>query len=72
METIKDLDQHTVCTADPFRGVIERICRRGKERILIYLPVGGEITISREKTYTVIRREGHSMLRVYRYSQATG
>ena len=72
METIKDLDQHTVCTADPYNGVIERICGRGKERILIYLPVGGEITISREKTYTVIRREGHSMLRVYRYSQATG
>ena len=46
METIKDLDQHTVCTADPFRGVIERICRSGRERILIYLPVGGEITIS--------------------------
>ena len=41
METIKDLDQHTVCTADPYNGVIERICGRGRERILIYLPVGG-------------------------------
>ena len=41
METIKDLDQHTVCTADPYNGVIERICGRGRERILIYLPLAG-------------------------------
>ena len=37
METIKDLDQHTVCTADPFRGVIEHICRSGRERILMHM-----------------------------------
>ena len=70
MEAIKDIDQHMLCTADPYRGIIEHTNR--KNRILIYLPIGGEVTISREKTYTVIRREGHSMLRVYRYSQATG
>ena len=70
MEPIKDIDQHMLCTADPYRGIIERTFRNDK--MIVYLPVGGEITISREKTYTVIRREGHSMLRVYRYSQATG
>ena len=71
METIKDLDQHTVCTADPFRGVIERICRSGRERILIYLPVGGEITFTMERNCTVIRREAHSFLRVDRYYMST-
>ena len=70
MEPIKDIDQHMLCTADPYRGIIEHTNR--KNRILIYLPIGGEVTISREKTYTVIRREGHTLLRVYRYSQATG
>ena len=71
METIKDLDQHTVCTADPFRGVIERIHGRGKERILIYLPIGGEVTFSLERTSTVIRREGHSFMHVNRYYNST-
>ena len=70
MEAIKDIDQHMLCTADPYRGIIERTIRNDK--MIVYLPVGGEITISKEKTYTVIRREGHSMLRVYRYSQETG
>ena len=70
MDTIRDIDQHMLCTADPYRGIIERTIRNDK--MIVYLPVGGEITISKEKTYTVIRREGHSMLRVYRYSQETG
>ena len=70
MKPIKDIDQHMLCTADPYRGVIERTIRNDK--MIIYLPVGGEITISREKTYTVIRREGHSILRVYRYAEKTG
>ena len=67
METIKDLDQHTVCTADPYNGVIERICGRGKERILIYLPVGGAITFTMERNCTIVRREGYSFLRVNRF-----
>ena len=46
MEPIKDIDQHMLCTADPYRGIIERTVRNDK--MIVYLPVGGEITISRE------------------------
>lgn len=67
METIKDLDQHTVCTADPCKGIIERICGKGRERILIYLPVGGEVTFAMKRNCTIVRREGPSFLRVNRY-----
>ena len=67
MEAIKDIDQHMLCTADPYRGFIEHTYR--KDRILIYLPVGGEVTFTKEKTSTVVRREGQSLLRVYRYRQ---
>lgn len=28
MEIVKDIDQHTVCTADPFRGLIVRKTKR--------------------------------------------
>ena len=65
METIKDLDQHTVCTADPFRGLIVRKTKR--ENIMIYLPVGGEITFTIESNCTIVRREGHSLMHVNRY-----
>ena len=34
MEIVKDIDQHTVCTADPFRGLIVRKTKR--ENIMIY------------------------------------
>ena len=67
MEAIRDIDQHMLCNADPNRGIIEHASR--KDRILIYLPVGGEVTFVREKSCTVVRREGHSVLRVYRYHQ---
>ena len=67
MEAIKDIDQHMLCTADPYRGVIEHTNR--KDRILIYLPVGGEVTFAKEKSFTIIRREGHSFLNIYRYHQ---
>ena len=32
MEAIKDIDQHMLCTADPYRGIIEHTNR--KNRIL--------------------------------------
>ncbi len=67
MEVIKDADQHTVCTADPYSGVVERICRKGKEGIRIFLPVGGEITFTMGRNCTIIHREGHALLRVNRY-----
>ena len=71
MEAIKDIDQHMLCTVDPYRGIIEHTYR--KDRILIYLPIGGEVTFTKGKTYTVVRREGQALLRVYRYHQeATG
>ena len=69
MDIIRDIDEHMLCTADPYRGVIEHTNR--KDRILIYLPIGGEVTFAKEKTYTIIRREGHSLLNVYRYHQET-
>ena len=69
MEAIKDIDQHMLCTADPYRGIIDHTNR--KDKILIYLPIGGEVTFAKEKTYTIIRREGHSLLNVYRYHQET-
>ena len=69
MEAIKDIDQHMLCTADAYRGIIEHANR--KDKILIYLPIGGEVTFAKEKTYTIIRREGHSLLNVYRYHQET-
>ena len=69
MEAIKDIDQHMLCTADTYRGIIEHANR--KDKILIYLPIGGEVTFAKEKTYTIIRREGHSLLNVYRYHQET-
>ncbi len=62
MEAIRDVDRHMLCAADPYRGIIEHSNR--KERILIYLPVGGEITFIKENTYTVIRRNGNSRLSV--------
>lgn len=34
MEIVKDIDQQTVCTADPFRGLIVRKTKR--ENIMIY------------------------------------
>ena len=34
MEIVKDIDQHTVCTADPFRGLIVRKTKR--DNIMIY------------------------------------
>ena len=69
MEPIKDIDQHMLCKADPYRGVIERTVRN--DTMIIYLPIGGEVTFAKEKTYTIIRREGHSLLNVYRYHQET-
>ena len=65
MEIVKDIDQHTVCTADPFRGLIVRKTKR--ENIMIYLPVGGEITLTIESNCTIVRREGHSLMHVNRY-----
>ncbi len=62
METIKDADQRKLCMADPYNGTIVHTCR--KDKIMICLPVGGEITFVKEKTCTVIRREGYSLLRV--------
>lgn len=47
MEAIKDIDQHMLCTVDPYRGIIEHTYR--KDRILIYLPIGGEVTFTKEK-----------------------
>ena len=65
MEIVKDIDQHTVCTTDPFRGLIVRKTKR--ENIMIYLPVGGEITFTIESNCTIVRREGHSLMHVNRY-----
>ena len=65
MEIVKDIDQHTVCTADPFRGLIVRKTKR--ENIMIYLPVGGEITFTIESNCTIVRREGPSLMHVNRY-----
>ena len=65
MEIVKDIDQHTVCTADPYRGLIVRKTKR--ENIMIYLPVGGEITFTIESNCTIVRREGHSLMHVNRY-----
>ena len=67
MDIIRDIDEHMLCTADPYRGVIEHT--NWKDRILIYLPVGGEVTFAKEKSFTIIRREGHSFLNIYRYHQ---
>ena len=47
MEAIKDIDQHMLCTADPYRGIIEHANR--KDKILIYLPIGGEVSRSQKK-----------------------
>ena len=65
MEAIKDIDQHMLCTADPYRGVIERTIRNDK--MIIYLPVGGEITFTMGRKCTIGRREGYSFLRVNRF-----
>ena len=65
MEIVKDIDQHTVCTADPFRGLIVRKTKR--ENIMLDLPVGGEITFTIESNCTIVRREGHSLMNVNRY-----
>ena len=67
MEPIRDINQHMLCSADPYRGVLEHTNR--KEKIMIYLPVGGEVSFAKETSFTIIRREGHSMLNVYRYNQ---
>ena len=65
MEPIKDIDQHMLCTADPYRGIIERTVRNDK--MIVYLPVGGEITFTMERNCTIVRREGYSFLRVNRF-----
>ena len=65
MEAIKDIDQHLLCMADPIRGILEHIHQ--KEKIVICLPVGGEAAFSKEKTYTIIRRETSTLFRVHSY-----
>ena len=71
MENIRDIDGHKLCEADPLRGILIW-CAGKTERIEIYLPVGGEVSFSREKSYTYIRRETPSQFRVKRYRQDTG
>ncbi len=60
MEVIRDLDKHMLCTVDPYHGTIVHTYR--KDKIVINLPIGGEVTFVKEKTCTVIRREGHSLM----------
>ncbi len=62
MEAIRDADQHMLCAADPYTGVLEH--RNRRETIRICLPVGGEVVFFREKTCTVIRRQGQCSLYV--------
>ena len=39
---------------------------------MFHLPVGEEAIFIRKESYTVIRREGQVLLRVYTYRQNTG
>lgn len=71
MEDIRDLDNHKLCEADPFRGILVKTIGRTEE-MTIYLPIGGEVGFSRGENYTFIRRETKSGFRVNKYRQDTG
>lgn len=66
LEPIKDCMMHIVCYADPETGFLES--KYKKQTTKTKLPIGGEFTIIRENTETLIRRisavrfEVHSVL----------
>lgn len=64
MEEIRDMDRKMLCTADRRRGIIEHVSR--KDRIRIFLPVGGEVRFEKGRTCTVVRRDGSATIKVYR------
>lgn len=68
MKPIRDYENKVVCYADEFTGRVES--KSKKQKTSTCLPVGGEMTIERERTRTVIRRKSEKELEVFRYLAA--
>ncbi|MBM7561508.1 hypothetical protein [Fusibacter tunisiensis] len=54
LKPIKDCQEHIVCFMDAKTGLIESKYKR--QTTIIKLAVGGELTIVRDRTETVIKR----------------
>ncbi|MCT4544868.1 MAG: hypothetical protein N4A63_15145 [Vallitalea sp.] len=68
LEPIKDLQNHIVCYADAKTGLLESKYKRQITRT--HLPIGGNFTIIRDKTETVIKRISTIAFEVHSYSTA--
>lgn len=54
LESIKDFQNHIICYADATTGLLESKYKRQTTKT--YLTIGGEFTIIRDTTETVIKR----------------
>lgn len=68
MKPIKDYENKVVCYADSATGLVES--KQKKLKTSTYLPIGGVVTIERERTKTVVRRKSEKELEVTRYLAA--
>lgn len=65
LEPIKDYQNHIVCYADVKTGLLES--KYKKQTTKTYLAIGGEFTIVRDMTETVIKRISMIAFEVHSY-----
>lgn len=65
LEPIKDYQNHILCYADAKTGLLE--AKYKKQTTKTYLAIGGEFTIIRDMTETVIKRISTVAFEVHSY-----
>lgn len=65
LQPIKDYQNHILCYADAKTGLLE--AKYKKQTTKTYLAIGGEFTITRDMTETVIKRISTVAFEVHSY-----
>ncbi len=68
LEPIRDCHSHIVCYGDPITGLL--VSKYKRQITKTRLPVGGEFTILRDKTETVIKRTSTATFAIDSYPTA--